>query len=171
MTNPYEEFGAFCAHSQAIINDAEYYSAIEAKIKELGIGAENVRWAREKRMEENARKRRNVISKIASRRNAGEKKPMRGKNKLHPRSRTNVAIVDTEEFWQAMEKPGFIRISMTSGCCGRTRYFTDTPPEYVDGFIEGKTRAVAHILGDPPSLNSPSRVSTYLMRFWTFLCF
>lgn len=37
-------------------------------------------------------------------------------------------IVDTEQFWRAMCRPGFVRLSPCTGAVGNNLYFTESPP-------------------------------------------
>jgi hypothetical protein len=163
MTSPHEEFGAFCATSMVIVNDAEYYAVVEEKRKSLGI--EMCDFPRTVRQPAMTKRILDVREKLASHRKGREKR-MRNKNKLHPRSFVKTIIADTEDFWRAMSKSGFVRVSVHEGWCGKTRYITRTPPEYVDGFIEGKMTETVKLLGKPPS-----GFSTFLLRFghWTAL--
>ncbi len=48
----------------------------------------------------------------------------------------------TAQFWEAMEHPGFVRISLHEGANARNRYTCEVAPEEVPGFLERKVDSI-----------------------------
>ena len=55
--------------------------------------------------------------------------------------------ISTEQFWEKMKSPAFIRTGLYSGKIDNNVYTCDVPPEKVRGFIESKVRLVQKHLG------------------------
>lgn len=47
-------------------------------------------------------------------------------------------IVSTEQFWQLMRHPCFIRETLNKSACQGDEYYCSNPPEKVEGFIPAK---------------------------------
>lgn len=55
--------------------------------------------------------------------------------------------VTTEEFWDKMGSPKFIRLDLYRGRIANTVYHTSDPPERVEGFLENKIHQTLQHLG------------------------
>lgn len=62
------------------------------------------------------------------------------------REYTNVNVLTTSEFWDAMTIPGFVRLSLYQGQVGDTLYIVTEPPELSKGFMEGKIDSLRNLL-------------------------
>lgn len=56
----------------------------------------------------------------------------------------------TEEFWQQMRRPGFVRLSLRIGQCGADKFYCETPPELIPGFMRERMREVLEWTGATP---------------------
>lgn len=53
----------------------------------------------------------------------------------------------TEQFWQAMCRPNFVRTGLHTGIIGLGQFYCEAPPEQQEGFLLAKRRETMVLLG------------------------